>query len=161
MPATRSSSQPAKRTAQSSNHSNNAGKTRGQGGKREPADGDEAHEPTSEKYPRTPDGHYFVCRDRLWRCTNPNLDEETRKSLVKDLMDARRDVGRINRQKRNDSGTGKDLADEMREARAKVQKAKEGLGERGQPWWTQGPKCDRMMIHNTDYWQWWKARSDG
>jgi hypothetical protein len=44
------------------------------------------------KYPTTPDGRYFVHKERLWRCTNPKLDPETRQRLVMELMTARRDV---------------------------------------------------------------------
>ena len=42
------------------------------------------------KKPVTPDGRYFVVRGRLWRCTNPALDEPTRTMLTRDLMTARR-----------------------------------------------------------------------
>jgi transposase InsO family protein len=34
------------------------------------------------KQPVTPDGHYFVVRDRPWRMANPGLDEVTRDHLV-------------------------------------------------------------------------------
>src|ERR1700753_3964023 len=47
---------------------------------------------SSMKYPVTPDSRYFVVRGRLWRMTNPDLDEKTRTGLVKQLMKARRDV---------------------------------------------------------------------
>ncbi|NEP18400.1 MAG: hypothetical protein F6J97_16105 [Leptolyngbya sp. SIO4C1] len=43
-------------------------------------------------YPTTPDGRYFVVKGRLWRCTNPALEESTRQALVKQLMAARRAV---------------------------------------------------------------------
>lgn len=39
----------------------------------------------SDRYPDTPDGRYFVVRGRLWRKSNPVLDEPTRNALVKDL----------------------------------------------------------------------------
>ncbi len=39
----------------------------------------------SDRYPDTPDGRYFVVRGRLWRKSNPVLNEPTRNSLVKDL----------------------------------------------------------------------------
>jgi hypothetical protein len=48
-------------------------------------------------YPTTPDGRYFVVRGRLWRCTNPALDEATRAPLVSELMAARYAVGRAMR----------------------------------------------------------------
>jgi hypothetical protein len=37
-------------------------------------------------YPVTPDGRYFVVRGRLWRCSDPSLDEGTRQALVGELM---------------------------------------------------------------------------
>ena len=42
----------------------------------------------------TPDGRYFVVRDRLWRFSNPSLSTATRERLVKELMQARSDVRR-------------------------------------------------------------------
>ena len=33
---------------------------------------------TADRYPETLDGRYFVVRGRLWRRSNPALDEETR-----------------------------------------------------------------------------------
>ena len=38
----------------------------------------------------TPDGRYLVVRGRLWRRTDPRLDEATRASLIHELMEARR-----------------------------------------------------------------------
>lgn len=40
--------------------------------------------------PTTPDGRYFVVRGRMWRCSDPALDEDERQRLVNELMDARR-----------------------------------------------------------------------
>ena len=41
-------------------------------------------------------------------------------------------------------------------ARAAVDLAKHGLGERGQPWWTDGaPDYNRHMARNTPYAEWW------
>ncbi|CAO1635612.1 unnamed protein product [Parajaminaea phylloscopi] len=114
----------------------------------------------SPKYPRTPDGHYFVCRNRLWRCTNPALDEQQRQTLTKQLMDARREIGNLNRRKRaeeQDDGEVRRAAE--RAARARVQEAKEGLGERGPVWWQDGEVCDRKMVWNTSYKEWWEQRS--
>lgn len=36
-----------------------------------------------EMYPTTPDGRYFVVKGRLWRCSNPSLDEDVRQRLVR------------------------------------------------------------------------------
>ncbi len=43
-------------------------------------------------YPITRDGRYFVARNRLWRCTDPRLDDAERQSRVSTLMSARRAV---------------------------------------------------------------------
>jgi hypothetical protein len=42
--------------------------------------------------PTPPDGQYFVVKGRLWRCSNPALDEDERQRLVNELMDAGRAV---------------------------------------------------------------------
>lgn len=98
-------------------------------------------------YPTTPDGRYFVVKERLWRCTNPALDAATRQRLTRDLMDARRDVGKAKRAA--DDGVLKD-------ARARVDGAKKALGERGPVWWTDGaPDYNRRMVRNTPYADWW------
>jgi hypothetical protein len=49
--------------------------------------------PSSDPYPSTPDGRYFVVKGRLWRMSNPGLDPEQRQALVNQLMQARRQVG--------------------------------------------------------------------
>ena len=94
--------------------------------------------------PRTPDGRYIVVRGRLWRTSNPDLPESERQSLVNALMDARRAV----RDAKVDPAA-------IRAARARVQAAKEGLGERGPVWWTDGaPDLNRHMAKNTPYADW-------
>ena len=82
-------------------------------------------------------------RGRLWRAANPNLSEETRESLVRELMDARRDVGAAKRQ-------GDPAAE--KEARRRVHAAKLALGERGPVWWDDGaPDYNRHLLKNTPY----------
>lgn len=104
--------------------------------------------PTS--YPDTPDGRYFVVRGRLWRKSNPGLDEETRARLVKDLMTARRAV-------RQAKGNGAALA----KARAQVDEAKIALGERGKVWWDDGaPDLNRHLVKNTVYARWFSLLSE-
>lgn len=79
----------------------------------------------------------------MWRTANPNLSEAERESLVKLLMDARRDVGAALRN-----------SDVMAEkaARARVHAAKVALGERGPVWWTDGaPDHNRKLVKNTPY----------
>lgn len=92
--------------------------------------------------PRTPDGRYIVVKGRLWRASNPNLADEKRKSLTRDLMDARRRV-------RQGSPAAK------AKARADVDLAKRNLGERGPVWWADGaPDLNRHLVKNTVYADW-------
>ena len=103
-------------------------------------------------HPVTPDGRYFVVRDRLWRMTNPGLAENERVRLVADLMRARRAVAVALRTKD---------ADAERLARQAVDAAKHGLGERGPPWWSDGaPDYNRRMVHNTPHAGWYAALSE-
>jgi hypothetical protein len=84
-----------------------------------------------------------VVRGRLWRCTNPNLPEEERHRLVKELMRHRAEVGRAKR-----AGD----AEAERAAREGVHLAKVALGERGPVWWTDGsPDYNRRLLKNTPY----------
>jgi hypothetical protein len=101
----------------------------------------------SQKYPSTPDGRYFVVRDRLWRMSNPALAPEDRQALVEQLMDARRQVGVARK--------ADDPVAEV-DARAAVDAAKRALGERGPVWWTDGaPDFNRKMVKNTPYAAWY------
>ena len=98
-------------------------------------------------YPTTPDGRYFVVRGRLWRKSNPDLSEERRTTLVKELMSARRAV----RDARGD-------ADATAAARQRVDTAKIGLGERGPIWWGDNePDYNRHLAKNTPYKDWFEA----
>lgn len=100
-------------------------------------------------YPDTPDGRYFVVRGRLWRSSNPALAPEVRQALVDRLMRARRQVGLAKK--------AGDAAGE-RAARADVDAAKHGLGERGPVWWGDGaPDFNRRMVKNTPYAAWFAA----
>lgn len=102
----------------------------------------------SARYPRTPDGRYFVASGRLWRCTDPSLSEEVRTDAVKALMAARRAV--------------KDAPDEtaLRAARDRVNAAKIRLGERGPVWWDDGaPDLTGRAPWRTAYAAWWEALS--
>jgi hypothetical protein len=108
----------------------------------------------SETLPeRTPDGRYIIVRGRLWRATNPNLSDDRREKLVKQLMDARRAVG---------AGLRADDKDAEEAARAKVHAAKVALGERGPVWWDDGePDQNRKMVRNSTYADWWASVSGG
>ncbi|MFF9060205.1 hypothetical protein ACF09K_16195 [Streptomyces sp. NPDC014882] len=77
---------------------------------------------------RTPDGHFVVIRGRKWRATDPSIPEETAARLRRHLMSARRAVR---------SATTAGDAEAERAARARVNRAKIALGERGTPWWDQ------------------------
>jgi len=105
--------------------------------------------PSPAKYPSTPDGRYFVVKGRLWRMSNPDLDPVQRQALVNALMQARREVG-----------AAKKAADPEaeRRARAAVDDAKRGLGERGPVWWNDGaPDFNRKLVANTPYADWYAA----
>lgn len=100
--------------------------------------------------PRTPDSRYIVVRGRLWRTSNPDLPDNERQALIDELMSARRAVR-----------DAKDDAVAMRAARARVQAAKEGLGERGPVWWDDGaPDYNRHMARNTPYADWFAGLED-
>lgn len=100
----------------------------------------------------TPDGRYIVVRGQLWRRADPDLREEARRTLAGRLMDARRAVGRALR-----SGDAEALA----AARADVEAAKVGLGERGPVWWTDGAlDMNRRMASNTPYADWCAGLAD-
>jgi hypothetical protein len=104
--------------------------------------------PSSDPYPRTPDGRYFVVRGRLWRLSNPALPEDLQTSLVRDLMDARRAI----RAAREDKVAAA-------AARTRVNAAKHALGERGPVWWDDGaPDYNRRMADRTPYAEWWANR---
>ena len=99
---------------------------------------------SAKDYPQTPDGRYFVSKGRLWRRTNPALDDTTRRAAVKALMQARRAVG-----------LATDEA-ETRAARDRVDAAKHDLGERGPVWWDDGaPDEGGKHPKNTSYAAWW------
>jgi hypothetical protein len=105
---------------------------------------------TSERYPRTPDGRYFVVRGRLWRLSNPALDPAVREELVRELMAARRAV----REARGEP-------EAARAARKQVDATKTSLGERGPVWWSDGaPDYNRHMVMNTPYADWYAALFD-
>ncbi|UNK57980.1 hypothetical protein MNQ95_02385 [Pseudoxanthomonas daejeonensis] len=95
----------------------------------------------------TPDRRYLVVRGRLWRASNPGLADDVRDRLVRQLMDARRGV--------RDALREGDAA-RLRAARAAVQAAKVGLGERGPVWWADGAKDhNRHLARNSPYADWY------
>jgi hypothetical protein len=99
------------------------------------------------KPPTTPDGRYLVVRGRLWRTTNPNLPASKREQLVSRLMRARSAL------------RGANASDKAR-IRARIDKAKRALGERGKVWWKDGaPDFNRHLVKNTPYAAWFHKRS--
>jgi len=101
----------------------------------------------SRSHPSTPDGRYFVVRGRLWRLSNPALDEATRAELVFELMSARRAVR---------DAKGDRVATQV--ARRRVDDAKTKLGERGPVWWDDGaPDYNRHMVSKTPYADWFET----
>lgn len=97
----------------------------------------------------TPDGRYIVVQGRLWRRQRPDLEPAQRDRFVRDLMGARRAVRTAKR-----SSDGAALA----QARSAVDTAKNGLGERGPVWWTDGaPDLNRRMVRNTSYADWYAS----
>jgi hypothetical protein len=106
---------------------------------------------TKRTYPHTPDGRYFVVRGRLWRTSNPDLEPEIRSDLVHELMEARRAV----------KTATTDLS-AVAEARARVDRVKRSLGERGPPWWGDGaPDFNRHLVANTPYAEWYGQLAEG
>lgn len=104
----------------------------------------------ANKYPHTPDGRYFVAKNRLWRCTDPRLDEDEKRTHIKALMKARRAVRTALQQ---------DDEDALRQARNAVQNAKEALGERGPVWWSDdAPDEGGLAPHNSSYAEWWESK---
>ncbi len=97
----------------------------------------------------TPDGRYIVVRGRLWRKADPDLAESDRQALVNRLMAARQRVR---------AALKAEDAVALKAARAQVQAAKEGLGERGAVWWADGaPDLNRKMARNTLYADWFAS----
>ncbi len=101
------------------------------------------------QFPVTPDGRYFVVRGRLWRCTDPGLEMPARDAFTRELMSARR--AKQDAMRRDDPAA-------RAAARARVDTAKQALGERGPVWWTDGaPDYNRRMARNTPYAAWFAA----
>lgn len=88
--------------------------------------------------PHTPDGRYLVSRGVLKRCTNPALEDATRRKLLKTLMQAR-----------------------MAKNREAAIDAKTLLGEAGPVWWDDGAQdYSNQSPDSTPYRQWWASLSE-
>ena len=80
----------------------------------------------------TDDGRYLVVDGRRWRTADPSLPDDVRVRLLHHLGVARSAVR---------TAAGDELA--VAAARARVQLAKTGLGERGPAWWDQDDDARR------------------
>lgn len=88
--------------------------------------------------PHTSDGRYLVAKGILKRCTNPALDDSTRRRAVKQLMQAR-----------------------MTKDSNAVLAAKTTLGEAGPVWWDDNqPDYSGQHPADTPYAAWWNSLSD-
>jgi hypothetical protein len=83
---------------------------------------------------RTDDGRFVVVDGRRWRTADPALPDDVRARLLHHLGVARSGV-RTARLAGDEGAVGA--------ARARVQLAKTGLGERGEPWWEQDDDARR------------------
>ena len=100
-------------------------------------------------HPTTPDGRYFASRGKLWRKTDPRLSVRERRAAIKSMMQARRDE-RL-------AETGEDT----QAARARIEVAKQRLGEAGPVWWRDGaPDESGRAPQNSSYAAWWAGLSD-
>jgi hypothetical protein len=100
---------------------------------------------STDQYPRTPDGRYFVVRGRLWRLSNPDLEPGERERLVKELMAARRAVRIV-----------RDNPEALSKTRARIDAVKRALGERGPTWWSDGaPDYNRRLVRDSPYAEWY------
>lgn len=82
-----------------------------------------------KKEPGSSDGEkYFVEGGRQWRRADPSLPDDVEKHLLSQLGRARSAVSKYRK-------SGQESR--VKDARRRVQIAKEGLGERGTPWWEQ------------------------
>jgi hypothetical protein len=83
---------------------------------------------------RTDDGRFIVVDGRRWRTADPALPDDVRARLLHHLG-----VGRSAVRAAQRGGDGAAVA----AARARVQLAKTGLGERGPAWWDQDDDARR------------------
>jgi hypothetical protein len=88
----------------------------------------------SREVERTDDGRYVVVDGRRWRTADPLLPDDVRARLLHHLGVARAGVRTADR-------AGDDAA--VGAARARVQLAKTGLGERGPAWWDEDDDARR------------------
>ncbi len=94
---------------------------------------------------RTDDGRWIVVDGRRWRAADPTLPDDVRARLLHHLGVGRSGVRAAGRA---------DDAAAVAAARARVQLAKTGLGERGPAWWDQDDDARRARweaaLHELD-----------
>ena len=78
---------------------------------------------------REDDERWLVVDGRRWRRQDPSLPDDVRRALLSHLGRGRSGVR-----------AAKGDAEAVAAARRRTQLAKEGLGERGEPWWDQTPE---------------------
>ena len=83
---------------------------------------------------RTDDGRFIVVDGRRWRTADPALPDDVRERLLHHLGVGRSGVRAAERDGDDAAGMA---------ARARVQLAKTGLGERGTAWWDQDDAARR------------------
>ncbi len=89
----------------------------------------------SREVERTDDGRWVVVDGRRWRTADPDMPDDVRARLLHHLGVGRSGV-------RTAKSAGDDAA--VAAARARVQLAKTGLGERGPAWWEQDDDARRI-----------------
>ena len=95
-------------------------------------------------HPTTPDGRYFVSKGKLWRKTDPRLEDSERRAAIKAMMQARRDIGLAATEA------------ETKAARTCIDAAKIRLGEKGPVWWDDGaPDESGLAPESSSYAEWW------
>ena len=99
-------------------------------------------------HPTTPDGRYFVSKGKLWRKTDPRLSDSERRAAIKSMMQARRDERLA------------ETDEDAHAAHARIEAAKQQLGETGPVWWRDGaPDESGRAPQNSSYADWWAALS--
>jgi hypothetical protein len=99
--------------------------------------------------PHTLDGRYFVAKGKLRRCTNPNLPDQQRRRLIKQLMQSRM------------AARNAETEVAIAEASQAVAAMKAALGESGAVWWGDGaPDYSGFDPVDTPYAIWWRGLSD-
>lgn len=102
-----------------------------------------------KSHPTTPDGRYFVSKGKLWRKTDPRLEDSERRAAIKAMMQARRDIAKAATKAQE------------QDARARIDAAKTQLGELGPVWWDDGaPDESGSAPDKSSYAEWWAGLTE-